>query len=435
MRTGGRAYRQGGLVLCAAALACACALSGVAAAEEEGAPSPAEQLLECAPKGTWGVLAVDVAQVLASGPMKGARNWLPAEVTGTRAAAFFLPPGELPFEEPPPWCGIISMDPASRPAWEKKLAEDGEKLAIEGLSVYGTWDGIQGFAADDALLMGGDQETFKVLLAAYRAAEKPGLDEKLAGLVRPYAGGIALGAMAVPGTGRFADLIPAEEAEDVPAYLRGASAAAFGARLAENLTVSGLALLGSPEDAQAALAAARERVAWFKERMEETMQAQPTTALSMQRFLTILDSLKMEAKGAEIHGGFEMDRGQFATLSVAAVMPLIMSRRRAGTGAKTDLAMDGGAYESEIVSALATVRSASRAYKAEHGQYPTAMSDLTGGKWPLLIPDDFADLEHVSFDQFGIKAGSPGVGEWNGEIEGYPHTHVEMSVAGAVSRS
>ncbi len=91
------------------------------------------------------------------------------------------------------------------------------------------------------------------------------------------------------------------------------------------------------------------------------------------------------------------------------------------------------AYESEIVSALGTIRSAARAYKAENGVYPTQMADLTGGESPLLSSDDFADLKYVAFAEFSVNASENF--QWDGAISGYNYVQVIMTKSGSISRS
>ena len=96
------------------------------------------------------------------------------------------------------------------------------------------------------------------------------------------------------------------------------------------------------------------------------------------------------------------------------------------------------AYEAEVLSALATVRTAQRAYYAENGAYPAAADPITGSVLmsndpPYLSSTDFVDLQYVAVADVSVD-GSGG-STWSGTISGYSYGTVTMAADGTTSRS
>ena len=96
------------------------------------------------------------------------------------------------------------------------------------------------------------------------------------------------------------------------------------------------------------------------------------------------------------------------------------------------------AYEAEILSALSTVRTAQRAYKAENAVYPTAMGNLTGGDHPYLASGDFADMKYVAWAHLSVDSGGSGESTWTDATKlggKYPFGQVDLSATGAITRT
>jgi len=90
------------------------------------------------------------------------------------------------------------------------------------------------------------------------------------------------------------------------------------------------------------------------------------------------------------------------------------------------------AYESEIVAALGTIRSAQRMYYAQYRRYAHDLEDLQ------LKEDDFRDMSHVTWEALDIEGEDVDVlAVWDDEegIDGYSYSKVTMDMRGDIERS
>ena len=101
------------------------------------------------------------------------------------------------------------------------------------------------------------------------------------------------------------------------------------------------------------------------------------------------------------------------------------------------------AYGTEVQTALSTLRTAQRTYKAAHGGYAsdkgTSSSDddtLWGEGY--ISKSDFEDMKYVEWSQLNVKdPGSDGgiVAYWEGTIDGYQYKKVDMHADGTLDKS
>ena len=89
------------------------------------------------------------------------------------------------------------------------------------------------------------------------------------------------------------------------------------------------------------------------------------------------------------------------------------------------------AYEAEVITGLAALRTTQRIYRAEFGTYPASKAALEGAD--LISAGDFVDLRYVSYAEFSVDGTGGGV--WNGSIPGYDHTSVTMAANGMITRT
>lgn len=90
----------------------------------------------------------------------------------------------------------------------------------------------------------------------------------------------------------------------------------------------------------------------------------------------------------------------------------------------------GRAYEAEVVSALATFRTAQRIFRAEKGEYPDDKDALEAEN--LIGDGDFVDMKYVAYTDFTAGDGSQ---TWSGSIDGYDYDSVTMDAGGEITRS
>ncbi len=89
----------------------------------------------------------------------------------------------------------------------------------------------------------------------------------------------------------------------------------------------------------------------------------------------------------------------------------------------------------EVRTALSTLRTAQRVYKAAHGRYARSLQTLTDEGY--LSPDDFEDMKFVKWSQLGANAagGGDGLAQWKGSIEGYEWSSRYMKANGELGGS
>jgi prepilin-type N-terminal cleavage/methylation domain-containing protein len=94
----------------------------------------------------------------------------------------------------------------------------------------------------------------------------------------------------------------------------------------------------------------------------------------------------------------------------------------------------GRAYEAEIVSSLATLRTAQRVYRAQYGEYADSKATLESEN--LLSEDDFEDMKYVDYVDLSIANASADAfdAQWNGSIDGYDYGTVTLDQEGTISR-
>lgn len=90
------------------------------------------------------------------------------------------------------------------------------------------------------------------------------------------------------------------------------------------------------------------------------------------------------------------------------------------------------AYETEIISGLSTLRTASRTYKAENGSYPADKDALETAN--MISSADFEDMKYVAYDDYTVAGDATTLTvTWSGSISGYDNDTVTMDQAGTVA--
>ena len=98
------------------------------------------------------------------------------------------------------------------------------------------------------------------------------------------------------------------------------------------------------------------------------------------------------------------------------------------------------AYGTEVQTALSTLRTAQRAYKAANGSY---CDNLDSGD-PNLVDEgyisssDFQDMKYVEFDDLSVSSSDP-IATWDDDagsstIDGYQYDQVEMKSDGTLDK-
>jgi len=84
------------------------------------------------------------------------------------------------------------------------------------------------------------------------------------------------------------------------------------------------------------------------------------------------------------------------------------------------------AYGTEVKSALAALRRAQRAHKAEFGEYASQWSDLADNGY--ISDADFADMKYVSLPDLHVNdpEGSGVIAYWQGDIAGFDHGNMTI---------
>ena len=90
------------------------------------------------------------------------------------------------------------------------------------------------------------------------------------------------------------------------------------------------------------------------------------------------------------------------------------------------------AYGTEVQTALSTLRTAQRAYKAAKGSYAGDKSTLVDGGY--VSQSDFADMQYVDWSQLSVSDSDP-IAVWTGSIDGYSYGYVTMNADGTVSKA
>ena len=97
------------------------------------------------------------------------------------------------------------------------------------------------------------------------------------------------------------------------------------------------------------------------------------------------------------------------------------------------------AYGTEVQTALSTLRTAQRTYKAAHGDYAPNLWESDGS--PSLegsgyvSQSDFADMKYVNATDLSVSADNTSLATWAGNIDGYQYTSVTMNASGALDKT
>jgi len=95
------------------------------------------------------------------------------------------------------------------------------------------------------------------------------------------------------------------------------------------------------------------------------------------------------------------------------------------------------AYGTEVQTALSTLRTAQRTYKAAHGSYATSKTDLENEGY--ISSSDFEDMKYVNYANLSVGqedlGDNSGVAQWDGSIDGYGYTSVSMNASGGLDKN
>ncbi len=89
------------------------------------------------------------------------------------------------------------------------------------------------------------------------------------------------------------------------------------------------------------------------------------------------------------------------------------------------------AYGTEVQTALSTLRTAQRTYRAAHGEYASSISDLEDEGY--ISESDFKDMKYVEYSELQVNNSNSSLAYWEGDIEGYQYGNATMNASGTVS--
>jgi len=91
------------------------------------------------------------------------------------------------------------------------------------------------------------------------------------------------------------------------------------------------------------------------------------------------------------------------------------------------------AYGTEVRSALAALRRAQRAHRAEFGSYASQWSDLTENGY--ISNSDFAEMKYVKHSELRVNDPDNGgvIAYWQGNISGFEHGNMTILHNGTIN--
>jgi hypothetical protein len=383
------------IAACVAVVALFCGAVQSTARVAEAAPSLDVELFKHAPAGTWAAFCVDL-KALNAYPMGEFVPSLPTApaLQNVRAfTRFFL--GLEPSQglsAPRKVSYIARFEGIPRQQIDADLAKHGTKGDVEGRQVYAMADGGTCSLVDDSTVVGGN--TAEVLAAALDAWKSPvPMEAELSRLLSSVAGDTIVAAASFPA--RLQDLLPPEATGRVPPFLAGTRGGVLGVSLADGLRARGKLVLGSPEEAQQALAAAMTSLLAMKamsaDAASATREGPPPDPLLMLLF----DKLRLSADGTELRVQLALTRQELEPILVMFSNAKEQAAKVAGTDKLHNIFLGLFRYAD-----------------AHNGQYPPDLPALVDGNYLdsadwLLDP---SDTQPVPVGQRGVKCSYEYVG-------------------------